>query len=76
MSEVQSGMSGASQPRVLIVPPERHPDAPDWSTDDALRLVQRAGEREPEQDRDLPGVEFPQRVPDLLVVDELRELGG
>ena len=26
----------------LIVPPERHPDAPDWSPEDAQDLVQRA----------------------------------
>ena len=26
----------------LIVPPERHPDAPDWTPEEALRLVQRA----------------------------------
>src|SRR3954447_25241031 len=26
----------------LIVPPERHPDAPDWAPEDALRRVQRA----------------------------------
>lgn len=26
----------------LMVPPERHPDAPDWSTEEALRLVGRA----------------------------------
>jgi hypothetical protein len=26
----------------LIVPPERHPDAPDWTDDVALELVQRA----------------------------------
>jgi hypothetical protein len=26
----------------LIVPPERHPDAPDWTPEDALELVQRA----------------------------------
>src|SRR6478735_4470234 len=26
----------------LMVPPERHPDAPDWSAEEACRLVQRA----------------------------------
>ena len=26
----------------LMVPPERHPDAPDWTPDDALRLVRGA----------------------------------
>jgi hypothetical protein len=26
----------------LIVPPERHPDAPDWTPEEALRLVRRA----------------------------------
>jgi len=26
----------------LMVPPERHPDAPDWSEEDALELVRRA----------------------------------
>jgi hypothetical protein len=31
----------------LMVPPERHPDAPDWTTDDALALVQRAARDRP-----------------------------
>lgn len=31
----------------LIVPPERHPDAPDWTPEEALRLVQRAAESRP-----------------------------
>jgi hypothetical protein len=31
----------------LMVPPERHPDAPDWSTDDALALVRRAAHDRP-----------------------------
>jgi hypothetical protein len=31
----------------LMVPPERHPDAPDWTPDDALRLVQRAAKGRP-----------------------------
>ena len=26
----------------LMVPPERHPEAPDWTPEDALRLAQRA----------------------------------
>jgi hypothetical protein len=26
----------------LMVPPERHPDAPDWTPEEALRLVRRA----------------------------------
>ena len=26
----------------LMVPPERHPDAPDWTPEEALRLVKRA----------------------------------
>jgi hypothetical protein len=26
----------------LIVPPERHPDSPDWTPEEALRLVQRS----------------------------------
>jgi hypothetical protein len=26
----------------LMVPPERHPDAPDWTAEDALELVRRA----------------------------------
>src|SRR4029078_8297590 len=30
---------------LLIVPPERHPDAPDWTPDEALRLVQRPARR-------------------------------
>ena len=31
----------------LMLPPERHPDAPDWSPDDALRLVQGAAKGRP-----------------------------
>jgi hypothetical protein len=31
----------------LIVPPERHPDAPDWTQQDALALVQRAARGRP-----------------------------
>jgi len=31
----------------LIVPPERHPDAPDWTPEEALRLVQRAAADRP-----------------------------
>ena len=31
----------------LIVPPERHPDAPDWTPEDALDLVQRAANGRP-----------------------------
>jgi alkanesulfonate monooxygenase SsuD/methylene tetrahydromethanopterin reductase-like flavin-dependent oxidoreductase (luciferase family) len=31
----------------LIVPPERHPDAPDWSPEDALELVRRAARGRP-----------------------------
>ena len=31
----------------LMVPPERHPDAPDWTPDDALRLVSRAAGDQP-----------------------------
>jgi hypothetical protein len=31
----------------LIVPPERHPDAPDWTPEEALRLVQRAAGDQP-----------------------------
>jgi hypothetical protein len=31
----------------LMVPPERHPDAPDWSGEDALALVQRAARDRP-----------------------------
>ena len=26
----------------LVVPPERHPDAPDWTAEEALALVERA----------------------------------
>jgi len=33
----------------LIVPPERHPDAPDWSPEDAKDLVQRAAHGRPVQ---------------------------
>jgi hypothetical protein len=32
---------------LLIVPPERHPDAPDWTPDEALKLVQRAARGRP-----------------------------
>jgi hypothetical protein len=31
----------------LMVPPERHPDAPDWTPQDALELVQRAARGRP-----------------------------
>jgi hypothetical protein len=31
----------------LMVPPERHPDAPDWSPEDALELVRRAAKGRP-----------------------------
>ena len=31
----------------LVVPPERHPDAPDWTPEDALRLVQQAAGDQP-----------------------------
>ena len=31
----------------LMVPPERHPDAPDWTPDEACRLVQRAADDRP-----------------------------
>jgi hypothetical protein len=31
----------------LMVPPERHPDAPDWTTEDALELVGRAAHGRP-----------------------------
>lgn len=31
----------------LMIPPERHPDAPDWTPDDALALVQRAAKGRP-----------------------------
>lgn len=31
----------------LIVPPERHPDAPDWTPEDALELVTRAARGRP-----------------------------
>jgi hypothetical protein len=32
---------------MLMVPPERHPDAPDWTEQDALELVQRAARGRP-----------------------------
>jgi hypothetical protein len=32
---------------LLMVPPERHPDAPDWTPDTALGLVQRAARERP-----------------------------
>ena len=31
----------------LMVPPERHPDAPDWTAEDALELVRRAAHSRP-----------------------------
>ena len=31
----------------LMVPPERHPDAPDWTPEEARRLVQRAADDRP-----------------------------
>ncbi len=31
----------------LMVPPERHPDAPDWTPDEACRLVRRAADDRP-----------------------------
>jgi hypothetical protein len=31
----------------LMVPPERHPDAPDWTTEDALELIGRAAQGRP-----------------------------
>ena len=30
-----------------MVPPERHPDAPDWTPEDALELVRRAAKGRP-----------------------------
>lgn len=32
---------------MLMVPPERHPDAPDWSTETAMELVGRAARPQP-----------------------------
>jgi hypothetical protein len=32
---------------MLMVPPERHPDAPDWTAEEALELVQRAAKDRP-----------------------------
>jgi hypothetical protein len=32
---------------LLMVPPERHPEAPDWTTDQALELVRRAARGRP-----------------------------
>jgi predicted TIM-barrel fold metal-dependent hydrolase len=32
---------------LLMVPPEHHPDAPDWTTDQALRLVEGAARGRP-----------------------------
>jgi hypothetical protein len=31
----------------LMVPPERHPDVPDWTPEEALRLVKRAADDRP-----------------------------
>ena len=33
----------------LVVPPERHPDAPDWTPEDAKNLIQRAARDRPVQ---------------------------
>ena len=39
--------AGAGCQIALIVPPERHPDAPDWTPEEALRLVQGAAADRP-----------------------------
>jgi hypothetical protein len=31
----------------LMIPPERHPDAPDWTPEEACRLVRRAADDQP-----------------------------
>ena len=31
----------------LMIPPERHPDAPDWTPEEASRLVRRAADDQP-----------------------------
>lgn len=31
----------------LMIPPERHPDAPDWTPEEACRLVRRAADNQP-----------------------------
>jgi len=46
LAEVRRRASGDSE-FTLVVPPERHPDAPDWTPQQALELVQRAAGRRP-----------------------------
>src|SRR5215217_4079236 len=43
LKEVQSRARSGCQ-IALMVPPERHPDAPDWTPEEALRLVRRAAD--------------------------------
>ena len=45
--EAVKARAGAGCQIALIVPPERHPDAPDWTPDAALELVQRAAGDQP-----------------------------
>ena len=42
MLEAIKQRAGADCQIALMVPPERHTDAPDWTPEDALRLVERA----------------------------------
>jgi hypothetical protein len=46
LEEVESRARAGCQ-IALIVPPERHPDAPDWTPEEALRLVQRSAADQP-----------------------------
>ena len=47
LKEVEGAKAGCSV--TLIVPPEHHPDAPDWSPEDAKDLVQRSAHGRPVQ---------------------------
>src|SRR5690349_15963456 len=42
LDEVQRRALAGTSEFALIVPPERHPDAPDWSPDEALALIKRS----------------------------------
>jgi hypothetical protein len=46
LDEVTRRATGACE-FTLMVPPERHPDAPDWTPQEALELVQRAARGRP-----------------------------
>jgi hypothetical protein len=50
---------------LLMVPPERHPDAPDWTGDQALELVQRAARGRPVELVD-PGEDAAATIGDIV----------